>query len=289
MATFPDQGGDGYAPERSRATTPDRHQRSAGARRLSPVATLVRRHDRDRFQTALFAPAAHREALFAIYAFNYEIARVREVVREPILGRIRLEWWREAVAEAYEGGAVRRHIVVEALAGAIRERTLERRHFERLIAAREADLEAVAPESFADLERYAEESSAPLVELALASLGGQAPAVARHVGIAYALAGLLRVLPVAGPRRRPVVPQGQTSSAAAVEIAGMARRHLAAARALRPRPPRQAVPALLPAIVAERSLDRLRRAGFDPYDRRLLVPDPLQSWRLAFAALRGRF
>src|SRR6266436_4203876 len=95
--------------------TPARDRRSAKADRLSPVAALVRRHDRDRFQTVLFAPAARREALFALYAFNYEIARVRERVTEPTLGRIRLEWWRETIVVAFEGGSVRRHIVVEPL------------------------------------------------------------------------------------------------------------------------------------------------------------------------------
>ena len=65
----------------------------------SPLAALVRRHDRDRYQTALFAPADRREAIFALYAFNYEIARVREIVTQPMLGQIRLQWWREIVAQ----------------------------------------------------------------------------------------------------------------------------------------------------------------------------------------------
>ena len=81
----------------------------------------MRRHDRDRFQTVLFAPAARREALFALYAFNHEIASVRERVTEPTLGRMRLEWWREIIAAAYESGPVRRHVVVEPLTEAIRE------------------------------------------------------------------------------------------------------------------------------------------------------------------------
>jgi NADH dehydrogenase [ubiquinone] 1 alpha subcomplex assembly factor 6 len=288
MATFPEEGGSGYASDRSRATTSDRVERSAGARGLSPVAALVRRHDRDRFQTALFAPAAHREALFALYAFNYEIARVREAVSEPMLGRIRLEWWREAVAAAYREGAVRRHEVVEPLARAIRERALDRNDFERLIAAREADLDTAAPENLAALEHYAEESSAPLVALAMAALGvGDAAAreAGRHVGIAYALAGLTRAIPFAGPRGPSLLPR----DLAVAEIAAAARRHLAAARALRPRPPRAALAALLPAIVAERALLRLERAAFDPYEASLRMPDPLQVWRLALAALRGRF
>src|ERR1700746_2498526 len=107
MATIP-----GYVKEVSRKT-PIRDRRSADADRLSAVAALVRRHDRDRFQTALFAPARQRNALFALYAFNYEIARGRETVREPMLGQIRLQWWRESIAAAFEDGPVRGHIVVE--------------------------------------------------------------------------------------------------------------------------------------------------------------------------------
>src|SRR6266446_5867273 len=100
--------------------TPARDRRSARTDRLSPVAALVQRHDHDRFQTVLFAPAARREALFALYAFNYEIARVRESVSQPMLGQIRLEWWRENIAAAFKGSPVRHHVVVEPLTAAIR-------------------------------------------------------------------------------------------------------------------------------------------------------------------------
>src|SRR5271170_1831103 len=60
-------------------------------------AELVRAADRDRFLAALFAPAEHRQALHALYAFNIEVARVREAAREPMPGEIRLQWWREVV------------------------------------------------------------------------------------------------------------------------------------------------------------------------------------------------
>src|SRR5690242_6182310 len=112
---------------------------------LSPLASLVRRHDRDRFQTVLFAPPRRREALFALYAFNYEVARVREAVREPMLGRIRLQWWREAVGSAFAGGAVRRHDVAEGLSAAIRAHCPARSRFDRLIDARESDLDPAPP------------------------------------------------------------------------------------------------------------------------------------------------
>src|SRR5713226_379142 len=120
--------------------TPVPERRSAKADRLSPVAALVRRHDRDRFQTVLFAPAARRAALFALYAFNYEVARVRESVSQPMLGQIRLQWWREVIAAAYAGDKPRDHPVVEPLAATIAEFGLTRRYFDRLIDAREADL-----------------------------------------------------------------------------------------------------------------------------------------------------
>ena len=61
-------------------------------------AALVRDFDRDRYLAALYAPAHLRPALYALYAFNLEIARVRELAREPMPGEIRLQWWREVCA-----------------------------------------------------------------------------------------------------------------------------------------------------------------------------------------------
>src|SRR5207302_2099716 len=118
----------------------------------SPLAALVRRHDRDRYQTALFAPAERREALFALYAFNYEIARVREIVSEPMLGQIRLQWWREVIAAVFAGEPPRRHQVVLPLTDAIREFRLSRALLEELIDSRERDLDAAPPETMAALE-----------------------------------------------------------------------------------------------------------------------------------------
>ena len=56
---------------------------------------LVRAGDRDRFLASLFAPSEHRPALLALYAFNLEIARIHELVRQPLAGEIRLQWWRD--------------------------------------------------------------------------------------------------------------------------------------------------------------------------------------------------
>jgi NADH dehydrogenase [ubiquinone] 1 alpha subcomplex assembly factor 6 len=304
MATIP-----GYVKEANRKT-PIPERRSADTKRLSPVAALVRRHDRDRYQTALFAPAARREALFALYAFNYEIARVPQSVTQPMLGQIRLQWWRENIAAAFEGGSIRTHPVVEALTAAIREFALTRVHFDRLIDARESDLAEEPPTDFAALESYAEATSARLICLALEALRVRDPAAdeaGHHVGIAYALAGLIRAIPFRSgsglwfipadvaartglARSDYDSPGGKPALRAAVaEIAAVASRHLEAGRVRRRNIPRAAIPALLPATIAQHTLSRLKRAGYDPLDPALTRPDPLQSWRLAATALFNRF
>src|SRR5271154_5336809 len=79
------------------------------------LAASVRAADPDRYFSALFAPAQLRPFLFALYAFNAEVARVAETVREPMLGAIRLEWWRET-AEGAARGAPRNHDVARGLA-----------------------------------------------------------------------------------------------------------------------------------------------------------------------------
>jgi phytoene synthase len=278
---------------------------------LSAVARLVRQHDRDRFLTALFAPAGARESLFALFAFNYEVARIRELVREPMLGQIRLQWWRDTLAAIYEGGAVRRHEVVTPLAHAIAMHGLSRSHFERILEAREMDLGDAPPATLEALETYAEDTAAPLILLALEVLGARdaaAAEAARHAGAAYALAGLLAALPFHARARRLYLPSdlvvahgldvertvfalNGTPALAAVAraVAARAWSRLAAARAQRSAVPGGALPALLPSVLAMRALRRLARAGFDPFAPGLARPDPGKIAALGLAVLRRRY
>src|ERR1700744_5701241 len=100
------------------------------------IAALVRRHDPDRFLTALFAPPDKRDALLTLYAFNHELARAREVVSQPPLALIRLQWWREVVE-----GPQRRHEVADPLRAAIEREELDRDDLLALIDAREIEAE----------------------------------------------------------------------------------------------------------------------------------------------------
>jgi phytoene synthase len=272
-------------------------------------ADQVRRYDHDRYLCALFAPAPARDAIVAIYACNVEIAKVRESVREPIMGQIRLQWWREVIESAHRGD-LRQHPVATALGAAIRDHGLPAEPFERLLAMRERDLVDEPPESLAALEDYAEATSSTLIDLALTVLDARqeaARAAGRHVGIAWALAGLLRAVPFHATRRQVFLPRdlsytagldierlvegrpGEALATVARQVAEAARAHLRAARALRPRVPRRAVPALLPAVLADRHLDRLERAGFSLFDAGLQRPAGDRAVRLLWAALRGRY
>jgi NADH dehydrogenase [ubiquinone] 1 alpha subcomplex assembly factor 6 len=278
-------------------------------RRLSYCAAEVRRHDPDRFMTALFAPAERREALWALYAFNLEVAKTREVVSEILIGRIRLQWWREAIAEIYEG-KTRAHAVIRPLAEAIGRTKLSRSHFERLIDAREFDLDEAAPATLEALEIYAEGTSSTLVALALEALGAkgsQADAVSRPLGIAWALVGLLRALPFHAQQRRLFLPRDLVDAAgirpndlferggiAGVPVvvgavANRAREHLAEARRQRGDLPRALLPALLPGILADGYLTELRRAAYNPFILDLTRKRPWRPLRLLLASTLGRY
>lgn len=105
------------------------------------VLAEVRRADRDRFLGALFAPMPARAGLLALLAFDHELARTGNVTREPMLARIRLEWWREAVAEATGPGTPRAQPVAEALAETARRHGLSRDALTALVDAREEEID----------------------------------------------------------------------------------------------------------------------------------------------------
>ena len=105
------------------------------------VLETVRAADRDRFLGALFAPEPARSGLLALLAFDHELARTRTVTREPMLARIRLEWWREAVAEAAGAGRPRAQPIVESLSETMQRHRLAAESLVALIDAREEEIE----------------------------------------------------------------------------------------------------------------------------------------------------
>lgn len=275
---------------------------------MTSLGDFVRAHDPDRFLTAIFASPDRRDDLFALYAFNYEIARVREVVSDAMIGQIRLQWWRDALDEIALGREPRQHEVVSPLAAAIRRHALPLASFERLLDARELDLDDQPPPNLASLGQYLDGASGGLFELALAVLGVDHEAaheVAHAAGTGVGIAGLLRALPFHAGANRIYLPAdlmarhgvvredlaaGKSSAgvkALAAEMAAHARQHLAVASAAARDLPRVALPALLGVPLARGWLDQIARAGHDPF---AVGPgQPLgRLARVGLAYMRGR-
>jgi len=269
----------------------------------------VRRFDRDRYLTALFARPPARADLMALYAFNLEVAKTREVVREPMMGLMRLQWWRDALAEIY-AGSERRHQVVQPLAAAIRRHRLDRAPFDRLLEARAHDLEEIPPADLPALVGYVDATAGGLGLLAAQTLGGadeQAALAVRAVWTAWALAGLLRAVPFHARHRRVHLPQEllaqqgldardileQRRPRALAEVARVvavaAGGKLAAGRALRRKLPRRLLPVTLLGTLAAKHLRQLEAVGYDLYAPELQEVPPGRAWQLLWACLRGGF
>ena len=75
----------------------------------------LKRTDEDRWLALRYAPAADRERVASIYLFNQELQRTLQT-SEPMLGKIRLQWWRETMEQVAGAGPVRRHDLAEELA-----------------------------------------------------------------------------------------------------------------------------------------------------------------------------
>jgi 15-cis-phytoene synthase len=168
---------------------------------------LVREADKDRFLAALFAPAETRPALFALYAFNIEVARVREVVREAMAGELRLQWWRDAIETG--AGEASAHPVAAALREVIARYRLPTAPLLDLIEARSFDLYDDPMPTLAALEDYAVKTASALIDMSAVILGPSLPVMPdaiRHAGLSYAMTGLLRAFPIHSSRGQLYVP-----------------------------------------------------------------------------------
>jgi phytoene/squalene synthetase len=183
------------------------------------VLDEVRQADRDRFLAALFAAEPQRRGLLALLAFDHELARTRTVTREPLLARIRLQWWRDAAAEAAGEGTPRAQPIVESLSETVRRHRLPVRGMIELIDARDEEIDGAL-----DVVRAGQ----ALADLQLAVLGVTNDPATRQAAHAVAAAWLMGE----GPEREALLYE---------------------ARARRAEVDHAALPILLPARLLDRS------------------------------------
>ncbi len=253
-------------------------------------AELVRAADRDRYLVTLFAPPEHRGALFALYAFDAELTRVREAAREPLPGEIRLQWWSEVLSGERDGEAGA-NPVASALLQTISRHRLDVAALIDVVEAHGFDLYDEPMQTLAGLEDYARRTSSAVFAFTAKTLSGaDVNETAEPIGTAYGIAALLRAFPLHAARGQLYIPiellarhgvktsdvfAGRSSAGlngALAELRDVARDHLATARQRILELPQGALPAFLP-VAPVGSL--LRR--FDQCDA--FSPADISPWR----------
>lgn len=238
---------------------------------------IVRKADPDRYIATLYAPEDKRAALFALYAFDAEIIRIRDLVSEPLPGEIRLQWWRDALSSGLAEAAG--HPVAAALIRAIEAHDLPLSAFDAYLEARIFDLYDDPMPDRATLEGYCGETVSALIQLAALVLDREAAqahaALAGHAGCARAIARIVRLMPVHRARGQCYVPAEILSAvglspvafqlgepvaalrAATDAMLALAREHLAEFGKDAGSLPQQLRPAYLPLAVTPAALGRL--------------------------------
>lgn len=256
-------------------------------------ADLVRSHDFPRYAATLFAPAAERRALLALYAFNVEIVRVRDQVSQPLPGEIRLQWWTDMLSGQVHGSAEGNPVAAELLR-AIRDFDLPVEPLSLLADEHQFDLYNDPMPTMTALEGYLAATCSALFALAariMASPLDPAEHLARHAGLAQGIAQVIANLPRDAAHRQLFLPQQvlashncnmedvfagkETPNLRAVldQLAGGAGQHLTMALSLLAEVPVSARPAFLPLSQVRADLKRLSQPGRNPFT-------PQQSSRL---------
>ena len=259
---------------------------------FSHCAEVVRTLDRDRYLATLFAPAARRDALYALYAFNCEIERVREAAREPMPGEIRLQWWREVLEGGRESEAAA-HPVAAALQETIGRYKLDASRLVALVDAHTFDLYDELFATLDDLDNHAALTEAVVFSAAAKILGAEGFAVdtlVRHAGIGFAISRQLVRLPLQAARRKIYIPREvlerhavtpesifaredtEQLKASLAELRRHARRQLQAAAMEAGEVPISISPALLPLATVVPQLRRMERRGYEPFAPDVLSP-----------------
>lgn len=258
----------------------------------------LRAEDHPRYILCLLAPKGKRRALAALYAFNLEISHIRDRVGEPLIRRMRLRFWRDALDDVMAGKPPG-HPMAKALADIARRFDLTRADLSALIDVRELEFSGDQPTSMEDAIGRCRDQGGALHKMAAKILaGGDEPnhlEAAAMAGTAWAVVGLIRSVPFdasAGLCRLPVAlcqahgldPNRARSpeSAKALslvlnELGEAASKILRQAGEVRWR--KAAGPSIMIGYLAAVHIKRLRKVGFDL--RRAEIADLLQGHRLS--------
>lgn len=178
------------------------------------VRTAARAFERDRYLTALLAPATVRDDLLVLAAFAGEVGRIAPMVSEPMVGLIRLQWWRDAVRSDASTG----HPIADVL-NEVRDRhQLDRDGLSAIVDGHEQDFECAPPPDDQALLTHIDATQGSLFNLATrivapGAAAAAAAALALHAGRAYGIARMLLELPALHAQGRTLLPQSRLTAA----------------------------------------------------------------------------
>jgi 15-cis-phytoene synthase len=240
------------------------------------VRAAARSGDVDRYLAALLGPRKARADLLALAAFVGEIARIPGLVSEPMMGEIRLQWWREAL-DTLQAGGITGNPVADVLGRAIVQHALPDELLRGLIDARSHDLEPQRSHG-PGLTAYVDATDGAAFKLAARILNVD-PQSASELLFATAQAyGRARIL-------RNAAREGDGATA---QHQGEARSWLGKARLLIKAAPPAILPAILPVALVEPYLAALEVSGPDSADARADISQLTRVWRLWRASVTGR-
>lgn len=269
----------------------------------------LRQTDLDRYLSCLLIAPEKRGAIAALYAFNAEIARIRDVIREPLPGEIRIQWWRDLIAGAASKSA---NPLASGLLLAIQEHHLPPDVLINLLEARIFDLYDDPMRDISSFEGYAGETASALIQLASLILAPEAAKLtsdaAGHAGVAQWVAGSLLLMPLHIRRHQIFLPgdilsstgltpeeflKGEDRGRIGVAISafvGFGRDHLSKARkTAKGHLKGELMGAFLPISLVEPVLDRAIKAGANLVERPIQPSQLSRQWRMWRASRLHRF
>jgi phytoene synthase len=176
------------------------------------VIAAARGFEFERYIAATLVPdPKRRAALIAVAAFAGELRRIPEVVKEPMMGEVRLQWWRDVI-ESFGSSGSTGHPVADALAGAVQAYRLPILQLVAMTEVRAFDLYNDPMPDEASFLGYLAKTEAIPFSLAMQIMrdGHEADASLAHfAGGAFGLARMLASLPHWLARGRIPLPVSQ--------------------------------------------------------------------------------
>lgn len=277
-------------------------------------AALLRERNIDRYLATLFLPSVVRHDVYALYAFDAEISNIRAMIKEPMMGEIRLQWWRDIVGGDRAGEAENNPVAAELLR-IITTNKLPPMGFDNYLKARVFDLYDDPMPDTGTFEGYAGETTSFLfhqtARIVLNSTDAATPTeladCAGHAGVAWTIVGVLKNLPIHRARHQcyvsgdvlkkaGVVPEDYFSAennnqmiSMIEELISEARRHQALFRSNFQNLPAALKPVFLPMCLVSPILARFGKVVEDAVH----APVDIAQWRkqiyLWSAARNGKY